>query len=207
MDPILRTLDTEVKESLSLAKDVKEFKQLRNGRYRGLGKKRIYLIVEISFLHLFISFEHFLEQTFCSYLCGGRASSGYFPDGRGVQAQDYDHALDIVGQGRPYIDWSRWSEIIGIAQIYFGYGEPFATALGGSLAQLDEMRKIRNRIAHNSQTSERLFQELVRQKFGYNPRGITPGRFLLSKGTLSQNRTIIQEYGDLISVVGTLVVH
>jgi hypothetical protein len=207
VDPALKTLNTEVHDSLSLADEVGQFKEFRNARYRSIRKKRIYLIVEISFLHLFISFEHFLEQIFCFYLCGCKTSSGYLPSSRGIQAEGYDHALDIIRQEKPYVDWSRWSEIINIARICFEYGEPFATALGGSLAQLEEMRKIRNRIAHSSQTSERAFQDLIRQKLGYNPKGMTPGRFLLNKGSLPKHKTIIQEYGDLISILGRLIVH
>lgn len=205
LDHVLRNLISGVSTSLSLANDVGKFKEFKIDKYLAISKSRIYLITELSFLQLFISWEQFLADTFVRYMCGAVTSSGYSP-GRRIQAQNLEHALDVIRQNRPYVDWTRWDEVISHARLYFTDGEPFATALGGSLAQLDEMKNIRNRITHKSPYSSERFKALVMQRFGYNPTGMVPGKFLACRFPDTNPKTVLQEYGDLILVLGKIIV-
>lgn len=205
INPVLETFKKEVFKSLSLAKDVTKFKEFRKGKYRPILKLRIHSIVELSFLKLFISWEQFLEHAFTRYMCGARTSSRFSPE-RFVQPKTLEHALNIIKQERHYVDWTVGSEVIQKAELYFRDGEPFASALGGSLAQLDEMKKIRNRIAHSSKDSEEKFQSLVRQKLGYNPKAMTPGKLLLFRIPSANTKTVLQEYGGLLLVLGNVIV-
>jgi len=109
-------------------------------------------------------------------------------------------------QGRPYVDWTKLDEVITKAELYFDKGEPFANTLRNASAKLEDMKILRNRIAHRSKHSEAKFQDLVRQKMGYNPRGIVPGKFLLEKIPSGSIRTVLQEYGDLLLALGNLIV-
>lgn len=205
INPVLETFKKNVHKSLSLAKDAIDFKEFRGGRYRPILKTRLYLIVELSFLQLFISWEQFLEQTFTRYMCGGRTSSGYSPN-RYVQPKTLEHALNMIKQKKPYVDWTVGGEVINKAKLCFRDGEPFANALGGSLGQLEEMKKNRNRIAHRSIHSEKEFQNLVRQKLGYNPKGMVPGKLLLYRIPSTNTKTVLQEYGDLMLISSKLIV-
>lgn len=109
-------------------------------------------------------------------------------------------------QGRPYVDWTKLDEVITKAELYFEKGEPFANTLRNASAQLEDMKILRNRIAHRSKYSEAKFQALVRQKMGYNPRGIVPGKFLLEKIPSGNTRTVLQEYGDMLLALGNFIV-
>jgi hypothetical protein len=111
-----------------------------------------------------------------------------------------------VNQGRPYSDWSRSDEVVTRARIYFDKGEPFVTAIENSYNMLEEMRKIRNGIAHSSKHSREKFSELVRQKIGHVPRNIGPGRFLL-QDISGNGQTLLHDYGSLLKVLGRVIVH
>jgi len=205
MDHILTDFRKKINESLSLANDAVSLKELRGNTYRNIRKSKTYLIVELSFLQLFISWEQFLEQTFVRYMCGGITCNGYSPK-RFVQPKTLEHAGDIIMQGRPYVDWTKLDEVITKAELYFDKGEPFADTLRNASAQLEDMKMLRNRITHRSKHSEEKFRGLVLQKMGYNPRGMVPGRFLLEKIPRSSARTVLQQYGDLILALGNLIV-
>lgn len=205
IDFVLKMFNDRVDRSLSLADDVAYFQEFRNDRYRPILKRKIHLIVELSFLQLFIAWEEFLEQTFTRYMCGSKTASGYLPR-RYVQPTTLKHGLDIIKQERIFVDWTKWEEIITRAKLYFENGAPFAGAIGGSLVQLNEMKTIRNRIAHRSKYSEKRFLSLVRNKFGYNPRGMAPGRLLLSRIPSTNPKTVLKEYGDLLLVLGKMIV-
>ena len=204
--PVFEIFNNEVHKSTSLAKALTNFKEFRSGKYRPISKKIMYLIAENSFLKLFVSWEQFLEQTFIRYMCGGETSSRYSPR-RFVQPPSLEHALNFIKQARPYADWTVWDEVIARARLCFGEGKPFTNASGGE-AQLGEMKIVRNRIAHSSKHSKKKFQELVLQKLGYPPRarGWVPGRLLLSRVPPTNTKTVIQEYGDLVIVLGNLIV-
>ena len=205
MDFLLDRFTDRVNRSLSLVDDAAHFQELRKGRYRPILRRKTYLIAELSFLQLFISWEDILEQTFTRYMCGGKTASGYSPR-RYVQPTTLEHALDIIKQERVFVDWTRWEEIITRANLYFQNGEPFANAIRGALVQLNEIKTIRNRIAHRSEYSIERFLRLVRDKFGYNPRGMTPGRLLLSRIPSANPTTVLKEYGDLLLVLGKMIV-
>lgn len=201
---VLNEFNKKVDTSLSLPDDVSKFKEFRDDKFRPIKKCTIYLVTELSFLQLFVALEEFLEDTFTYYLCGTKSLSGNTPK-KYVIPSDLQHAHDIVCQGRPYMDWNKWEDIINKANLYFENGEPFNSVIGGLRAELDEMKKIRNRIAHCSKHSEKLFQAVVRQKLGYEPRGsIAPGRFLLMN-TPDSGQSILQEYGRILNALGNSI--
>lgn len=160
--PLQVTFDKEVHYCLRLADDATKFRESRSGTYRPIRKLTAYSIVELSFLKFYISWENFLEQTFVRYMCGGANSSGYSPV-RYVQPRTIKHAFNMIRQERRYIDWTASDVVINRALLYFRDGEPYASAIG-SLPELEEMRKVRNRIAHRSEYSERAFVVLSTTK-------------------------------------------
>jgi hypothetical protein len=68
-----------------------------------------------------------------------------------------------------------------LAQRYFDQGDPYQTAIASVAQTLDDMTAVRNRIAHRSDFAVRQFHGVVRRSYGYIPRGMSAGRFLLSR--------------------------
>ena len=53
--------------------------------------------------------------------------------------------------------------------------------MNAAYQQLDEARIIRNRIGHSSAKAESAFLTMIQTKYGYSPKAMMPGRFLLDK--------------------------
>jgi len=205
IEPILIVFNEKITESLALANSAVTLREPRGNMYRPILKSKIYLIVELSFLQLFTSWEQFLEETFVRYMCGCITQNGYSPK-RFVNPRTLKHALEIISQGRQYVDWTKPEDVIDRAELFFDKGEPFANTLRTASNQLEEMKTLRNRIAHRSRHSEKRFQTVVLQKMGYNPHNMVPGKFLLQRIPSSNTRTVLQEYGDLLLALSKLVV-
>jgi hypothetical protein len=138
-------------------------------------------------------------------MCGAESHSGFTPD-RYVTPNNIKHAYEIIQASRPYFDWSRHDEVIKCAKVYFKNGEPFALSVGGASVQLDEMKCIRNRIAHGSDFCEKKFCELVRQKEGHHIHNMSPGKFLQERFPVANPRTLLQEYVETIRATSNLIV-
>ena len=201
---IFEEYKNSINKSLLLVTNLNNYRELRGGKLRPILLKNINLISELVFLKIFISWETFLEQTFIRYMCGGVTSSGYYPD-RYVKPKKIDHAMNILLQNKEYLDWTRWNEVKTWAKNFFKNGEPYEPAILGSEVKLNEMKTIRNRIAHHSEASTRKFHTLVRNKLGNVPRGITPGKLLIINlpGT---GDTILQDYVRLLLSLGQIIV-
>jgi hypothetical protein len=207
LDFVLAELCRKTDQSISLSVDAEKFREFKSNRYHPLTQSRRFLITELSFLQIFNAWEEFLEETFIHYMCGHKTQSGYSPILKVRLSEATLHQASVtVNQGKAYSDWSRSDEVMNRARIYFDKGEPFATAIENSYNMLEEMRKIRNGIAHSSTHSREKFSELVRQKIGYLPRNMGPGRFLL-QDISGSGQTLLYNYGSLLKVLGRVIVH
>jgi hypothetical protein len=200
---VLRELKKSVQDSLDIANKATQYKELRKGKYRPISKPVLYSLKELSFLKLFISWEHFLEQSFIRFMCGAKNSAG-FPEETYANPKSLEHALSMLKQKQRYIDWTIVSDVIERAKLYFKNGEPFSTALGQASTYLTEMKVIRNRIVHESKKAEEDFHDLVRQKFGHFPRGMVPGKLLMSN--FSANKTLLEQYEIVVLTVAETLV-
>jgi hypothetical protein len=204
LSPVLKIFTKNTKASLSLAKEAALYKELRKGKYRPILDSRLQSINELSFLKLFISWEHFLEEAFIRFMCGARNSAG-LPQAKYVNPSNLGHALDMIKQKQRFVDWTVGGDVIERALLCFKDGEPFSTALGGSLTYLMDMKTIRNRIAHESKEAEEAFQNMIRQKMGYVPQGIGVGKLLMSKIPRSNPMVLLEEYGNVLLTAANLL--
>lgn len=204
INPMLDKFKEGVSSSQSLADDANTFKEPKGGKDRPILKSKKYLIVELSFLKLYLAWEQFLEETFTRFMCGSITASGYSPN-RFVQPPTLKHAYSMVLEGKSFVDWTKISNIIRRARMFFEEGEPYVTAVGSASSELEEMRRIRNRIAHRSEHSVRLFKEVVRQRIGSIPKGMRPGRFLLYIDP-NTNQSFLEEYSTLLLAIAQNIV-
>jgi hypothetical protein len=178
--------------------------ELRTGRGpRPLKPKELALIAELAYLKVFLSWERFLEQSFLRYLCGckdKRIKMRCF-----VVFPNLEHASMLVTpEGRRYAEWADASTVRERAKRFFKNGEPYWSALGQVMQRLDEMRIIRNCIAHQSSHASTRFEGIVRQAIGTVPRGITPGDFLLRIAT--GPNTYFASYTETLAITTARIV-
>jgi hypothetical protein len=147
---------------------------------------QVELFAELSFLRMYVSWESFLEESFSRFLCGARGVSGVRPVSC-ARPPSIEHAKNLlVGLERSgrYADWSNRDVVVRRANLFFRNGSPFARPLAAVAVDLDDMRLIRDCIAHRSRMAKEKLAKLVLRKTGVANR-YSPGRFLLrtSAGT------------------------
>lgn len=137
-------------------------------------------------------------------MCGYKTITNYSPV-RYVLPKNLEHASKMALGNKPFMDWTRWSDVRELSKAFFRDGEPYEMAITTSLDELEEMKTIRNAIAHRSDNASTKFLKLVRNKIGHHPRGVTPGGFLTMPSGL-QPGIILDDYvNSLLTIVNYIV--
>ncbi len=78
------------------------------------------------------------------------------------------------------LKWTRASEIKENLKYVLDGNDNFVRTIDYHGSFIDELRRIRNRIAHNNHQSRNNYQVVVRRYYGARLNGVTPGRLLMS---------------------------
>lgn len=175
--------------------------------YHPIGIRTVEMLAGLQLLRMYLAWEEFIEAVFLRYMCGCVSHSGFSPPLLANRERNIKGAMKTLFGKHRYLVWSP-SEILSRAQTYFQNAEPFSTAVRSASHQIEAICTIRNRFAHRSEYAQAQFRRLVRNELGYNPPGMTPGRFLLTQriGSIVRGQTFFQYYTTiLLSVAYTLV--
>lgn len=143
-----------------------------------ISAKRRNYITEMAFLRAFQAWEVFIEESFILYMWGqklprGRAPSRYaFPPSHKI-AMEW-----VIPEGRDYAQWTVAQHVTARAERFFKTGAPFSSVLRGNQNALDEIRTVRNAIAHKSLAARLKFEKMVRDKLSTLPPHLTVAAFL-----------------------------
>ena len=178
---VLRDFDKNISRSQDLAGAAQQWLVRANGpkmprftiAYRDM-------LVELAFLHLFLAWERFLEESFLLYMLGKKSPRKYAPQ-RFVNppTRSHAHRLTLPDWGRPYAEWDNPEAVRERAKRFFKKGDPYESSLSAHTHVLKEIRTIRNAIVHRSISSQDNFDKLVRNKLGYLPSNLRVGAFLI----------------------------
>jgi hypothetical protein len=135
------------------------------------------LVVQIAFFQSFLEWEQFLEESFILYLLGHRPPKGA-PPKCFAKPPDRATAEKMVAEGRRFADWTVASSVIERASRFFDDGKPYSDILKLKQTSLEEIKTIRNALAHSSQNSKMKFRQLVLRELGSPPGNMTVGGFL-----------------------------
>jgi len=173
-------------------------------RGRGTPFFQLQQISELAFLRIFLSWEGFLEDSFIRFMRGASSLSGSRPRSY-VKPLNIDHARDfLIGPKLRYADWSDPQVVVERANLIFAGGKPFATPIQAATRELNEMRIIRNCIAHRSVHSREQFGRLVQNRLGV-ARRFAPGGFLLTASPVPA-QTYLDFFSSYISVAAQQIV-
>lgn len=135
-------------------------------------------MTEMAFMQAFLAWEMLMEESFILYLVGHEPPRGR-PPNRYAFPPDQKTAREwVVPERRGYAEWNDPGEVSGRAQRFFRAGRPFAAVLRSNQNVLEEVRAIRNAIAHRSATARGRFERIVRAKLGVLPPHLSVGGFL-----------------------------
>lgn len=141
-------------------------------------RKRRDDMTEMAFLRAFLAWEIFVEESFILYLSGQRPPRGRAPNRYAFPPNQKTAKEWLVPEGRDYAEWSVPTQVSARAERFFEGGRPFVSVLRGNQNALDEVRIIRNAIAHKSVSARKKFERVVRTKLGTLPPDLTVGSFL-----------------------------
>ena len=198
----LRVFDQNVQNALAFSRQAKNFRMLRpDGKPRHIGVRRVEALAGLTLLMIYLLWEDFLESVFVRYMCGAKSASGFAPLLCLAPQPTITAAMTqlLSSQGANYLDWNS-NAALRRACRYFDRGEPFLTALGAARQTLEDTRIVRNRFAHRSEFAKQQFRTVVLRSLGYVPRGMGPGRFLLTTNpsSLAGGQTFIEFYANTL---------
>ena len=188
---VLNEFLRQVNQSVSLLDSV---------RNNGIPFFQIEQITDLVFLRIYSAWETFLEESFIRFMCGAPSASGSYPKCY-VSPRNIDHAREFVtGPRLRYADWTDPDTVVRRAELLFRAGRPYATPVRAASLELNDMRAIRNRIAHRSVDARNKFAVVVQRRLGV-ARRFGPGRFLL-KNTATPNQTYLAFFAAYVTAVG-----
>ena len=143
-------------------------------------------IAELILLRSFSLLESVIQEIACRLVCGASYRDGSNPNLlRPRPTHGASRALDAMKSfDRPtplrQLRWTQASSIAENLEKLFPQSEHFTLTILNHGGTISDMRKVRNRIAHQNQSSYHKFQEVVRRRYGANVPSMTPGRMLIS---------------------------
>jgi hypothetical protein len=153
------------------------------------------LVVEIVLLRLFSLFENFVASVTLKLVCGATYADGSCPTllaqsrssiSARILLQDYHRT-------RPghQLKWSKACEIKENVRYVIDHTDNLIMTVDRNGSIIDELRRVRNRIAHNNTQSRINYREVVRRHYGAYLNNITPGMLLL---TSRKHPVLIEQY-------------
>lgn len=141
------------------------------------------LVVEIVLLRMFSLFENAVASISIKLVCGASYVDGTAPNLliRANSAISAHNLLKTHGRTRQRsLSWSKSSEIKDNLRYVMDRNDNIVQVIDRYGHIIDEIRRVRNRIAHNNSNSRKHFREVVRRHYGGYLNHITPGVILLS---------------------------
>lgn len=152
---------------------------------RTLSPENMKLLAEVLMIRLFFLMENSMSS--CAAKCIMGAS---YLDGTQskplVRVASIRKAYDEMcahGRGNRRIRYLKWSQepVIRDNLVHtLDSTDPFFGAVAAFSTRLEEMRVVRNHIAHGTPDTRRKFRAVITQYYGGNRNGVTPGVLLLS---------------------------
>lgn len=198
----LRNLDENISKALNLLSEINDYRVVQpTGKLIKISSRQREVFAAISLLRMHLAWEDYIENVFIRYLCGGRTSSGYSPIliGTGIPVRNMRMAISLLLGTSNFLNWSP-THIESRARHFFSLGEPFVSTINTARNSLTQMNIVRNRFAHRSEYASVEFINVVRTTFGYIPRGINPGRFLLMTDPATPSIRFIDKYAAILRV-------
>jgi hypothetical protein len=159
--------------------DANNQKLFSGARRSGMSLHQLHMNVESSFNTAFRCYENFIRDIFMLYCQekvpkSGQAVHSY------LRPKDFLHAEAMIKSSMPFLDWSNPDIVIQRAELYLKDGAPVKIPYSAHRETLQDMKSIRNHIAHNSEESLEKFKKVIKKHYTVYPLEMPrPGKFLL----------------------------
>jgi len=148
-----------------------------------LEAKYQHFIGEMIMLRLFTIFEDTVAELAYKIAAGGKYLNGKSPMliARASRAQDSRALFLTHGRAKPFshLKWTKARYIRESIETVIPANEKFIVAAQIHGQTIEEMRRTRNALAHNTTSARSDFRDVIRQTYGAHI-ALTPGVFLIS---------------------------
>lgn len=171
-----------------------------------LSQSQLYVVNEAIFLRAFRALENFIEAAFLHYAFGKPTLQGR-PVVSYLRPKDLSHAYELVKSSQTFLEWNSPSTVINRAETYLENGGPIKTVFSSKQSFLNDLRRIRNHIAHNSRTSLEEFRKVVQLYLLTVPLRIPEPGEVLQTSIKIKNRKVrmLRHVLEELSDIGDLV--
>ena len=172
-------LDITVRNSVAGIETLAKFRS----ESTGLIPRHQYFIAELIILRSFSILVETVSELACKLVAGAGYLKGSQPN-RLFQAQSVAGARTAMlprGRSRPlqYLRWTTVKEIKRSTSFVLDASEPYISYSDAHGPFLNEMRKVRNFIAHRNQSARAGYKEVIKSAYGANP-PVDVGVFLVT---------------------------
>ena len=170
---------------------------------KSLSPAHQYLIAELIMLRLFSIIESAIEDLACKLVAGAHYTNGTHP-ARLYTARSMNGARQAMlsyGRSKP-LSKLQWNRIRGIREstsTVLSPAEPFIKYAQVHGNRLNEMRQVRNYVAHRSSDSRTGYKQVVRSIYGANSR-VKVEVFLTS-----QQRRPVAKIDEYLAAAGIMI--
>lgn len=151
----------------------------RRSSQNSISHQQLVLLTEGVFFSSFRAFESLLEDIFLLYTLEKPTLANRRPRSY-LKPRGFDHAFHLIKSAMPYLDWTNPNTVIGRAETYLKDGQPFKIVIASNQVSLNDMKKIRNHIAHKSRESLMQYLTVLKKHYRVIPLQIPrPGEYLI----------------------------
>jgi hypothetical protein len=176
-----------------------DFDNQKKFNNRELTISQLELLVESIFFNSFRSYEGFIREIFILY-CMEKKSSKRPHSKSYLQPINFLHAEQLLKSSMDFLDWTSPDTVINRAELCLENGHPVKLPYTINRLHLQDFKKIRNHIAHNSIESEQNFSKVVRTYYnGVTPFVIpNPAKYLMLTSRVNPLNYILLDFFDLM---------
>ncbi|MFA6187391.1 MAG: hypothetical protein WC770_09330 [Phycisphaerae bacterium] len=168
-----RTHDIETQRLLALSNTLS-----------GLSPIHQKLVAEIVLLRLFSLFENLIRSVTLKLLCRAVYIDGSIPMllTSARSSQNAFTLLKTYGRNKNHQPlWSKATDIKENLRYVINHADNIIIVVDRNSVMIDELRRVRNRIAHNNAGSRKDYRHVVRKHYGAFMNHVTPGKLLLTQ--------------------------
>lgn len=120
-----------------------------------------------------------------------------------LKPNNFLHTEQLLKSSMEFLDWTSAESVIERAELYLKNGHPIKLPYTTYKLQLNNFKKIRNHIAHNSIESEKHFSKVVRTYYhGIIPLTIpSPAQYLMLTSRSNPSNYNLLDFFDLMNQI------
>jgi hypothetical protein len=166
---------------------------------RRISKPQLHILTESTFFAAFRAYENFVREIFILY-CQEKQTVDRKSVRSYVRPKNFQHAEELVRSSMRYIDWNDPGRMIIRSELFLRDGFPVKDTYASGRGKFEDMKVLRNHIAHRSAESFRTYRRLVQRHLGTQPLTVPdPGEFLLYNDSEEPSQYKLQTYLDFLS--------